>query len=49
LYAAWIKIDDTLPWIELKGTYQTKGEARKAAAKLLNNAKIKFANVGENR
>jgi hypothetical protein len=49
LYAAWIKIDDTLPWIELEGTYQTKGEARKAAKKFLNSAKIKFANVGEHR
>jgi len=46
LYAVWIKIDDTLPWIELKGTYQTRGEARKAAKKVLGNAGIKPAKVG---
>jgi len=47
LYAIWVKIDDTLPWIELKGTYQTRGEARKAAEETLNNARIKLAKVAE--
>jgi len=47
LYAVWVKIDDTLPWIELKGTYQTRGEAGKAAEEALNNARIKLAKVAE--
>ena len=47
MYAVWVKIDDTLPWIELKGTYQTRGEAAKAAEEALNNARIKLAKVDE--
>ena len=47
MYAIWVKIDDTLPWIELKGTYQTRGEAKKAAEEALNNAEIKLAKVAE--
>lgn len=30
-YAIWIKIDETLPWIELKGRYSTRKEAKLAA------------------
>ena len=47
LYAIWVKIDDTLPWIELKETYQTRGEAGKAAEEVLKNAGIKLAKVAE--
>jgi len=32
LYAVWIRIDETLPWIELKKEYMTRKEARQAAA-----------------
>jgi hypothetical protein len=32
LYAVWIRIDETLPWIELKKEYTTRKEARQAAA-----------------
>jgi hypothetical protein len=42
LYVTWIKIDDTLPWIELKREYETKSEAKKAANVILKNAKIKI-------
>jgi len=49
LYAVWIKIDETLPWIELKGTYQTRNEARKAAKKSLNNIEIKIVQIPEKR
>jgi len=49
LYAVWIKIDETLPWIELKGTFQTRGEAKKAAEELLNNMKVRFVKVPEKR
>jgi hypothetical protein len=39
MYSAWIKIDDSLPWIELEGAFQTKAEAQKAAKK--DAAKLK--------
>jgi hypothetical protein len=49
LYAVWIKIDETLPWIELKGEYQTRRMAKKAADEVLNNIEIKIVNASENR
>jgi hypothetical protein len=49
LYAVWIKIDDTLPWIELKGEFQTRTEAKKAANKCLNVVKIKIVEAPEKR
>jgi len=45
LYTAWIKIDETLPWIEIQRDYATKKEAKKAAKKVLSNAKIKIAKI----
>ncbi len=45
MYTAWIKIDETLPWIEINKDYATKKEAKKAAKKVLNNAKIRIAKV----
>jgi hypothetical protein len=41
VYTAWIRIDETLPWIELKGEYPTKSEAKRAAEETLEKAKIK--------
>jgi hypothetical protein len=49
LYAVWIKIDETLPWIELKGEHQTRREAKKAANEFLNVVKIKIVEVPEKR
>jgi len=46
-YATWIKIDDTLPWIELKHTYQTRTEARDAAKMILDRIEIKIVEVPE--
>jgi len=40
VFAAWIKIDETLPWIELKGKYKTKKEAKKAAKEILDCTEI---------
>jgi hypothetical protein len=45
LYSAWIKIDDSLPWIELEEAFQTKAEARRAVKERLCNAKIKIAKL----
>ena len=41
-YTAWIKIDDSLPWIELRETFQTKTEAQESAKEKLNAVKIKI-------
>jgi len=49
LYTAWIKIDETLPWIELKGEYQTKKDARRAANDFLKSAKVKITEIPEKR
>ncbi|MDI6847926.1 MAG: hypothetical protein QMD13_01065 [Candidatus Bathyarchaeia archaeon] len=49
LYAVWIKIDEPLPWIELKGTYRTKREAKKAADRFLSSIKIRIVEMPEKR
>jgi len=49
LYAVWIKIDETLPWIELKGKYKTRGEAKKAARKILDNTEMRIVEMPEQR
>jgi len=45
MYAVWVKIDETLPWIELRGTYQTEREARKAAKDFLKTVEVKIVKV----
>jgi len=49
LYTVWIKIDETLPWIELKGEYRTKSEARKAAKEAIEITRIKIVSIAEKR
>jgi hypothetical protein len=49
LYAIWVKIDETLPWIELNGTYQTEKEARKMAKELLSKIKVRIVKVEKER
>jgi len=49
LYAIWVKVDETLPWIELSGTYQTKEEARKMVRELLSKIKVKIVKVEKER
>jgi len=44
-YTAWIKIDDSLPWIELRETFQTKTEAQESAKEKLNSVKIKIVRI----
>ena len=45
----WIKIDETLPWIELKGKYKTRGEAEKAAREILARAEMRIVEMPEKR
>lgn len=49
LYAVWIKIDETLPWIELKGRYKTRGEAKGAARELLDRVEIRIVAMPEKK
>jgi hypothetical protein len=49
VYIVWIKIDETLPKIELKGEYQTRREAKKAAQQILNGIKVEIVNASEKR
>jgi len=46
-YTAWIKIDDSLPWIELKETFQTKTQAKESTKVKLNAVKIKIIRMPE--
>ena len=45
MYSAWIKLDESLPWIELEDAFQTKAEAQKAVEEVLNKAKIKISKL----
>jgi hypothetical protein len=45
MYSAWIKLDDSLPWIELEEAFQTKAEAQKAVEEVLSKAKIKISKL----
>jgi hypothetical protein len=49
LYTVWIKTDETLPWIELKGRYQTKSDARKAAETIIKRIQVRVVALPENK
>jgi len=49
MYVIWIKIDDTLPWIELRGEYETKKAAKKAAEEILSSVKVKIVKGAERK
>jgi hypothetical protein len=49
MYAVWIKIDETLPWIELKGKYSTKREAKKATRDTLDRVEIRVVEMPEKK
>jgi len=47
MYSVLIKIDDTLPWIELKGAYQTRKEAEKAARDYWKTVRVSIVALSE--
>jgi hypothetical protein len=49
LYSIWIRIDNTLPWIELKGEYETRKEARQAARIAISRIAVKLVNTTQKR
>ena len=46
--AVWIKIDESLPWIELKGTYETRKDAKKAAKNCIHRTQVKIIAIPKN-
>lgn len=49
MYGVMIEIDKTLPWIELKETYETRSEARKAAEDFIRCLQVRIVALPENR
>jgi hypothetical protein len=49
MYSAWVKIDDSLPWIELKEAFQTRTEAYEAIKEKLSKVKIKIVELPQRR
>jgi hypothetical protein len=49
LYTVLIRVDETLPWIELKGEYETRKEAQRAAAKAIEKMAVTVVNVPQGR
>jgi hypothetical protein len=49
MYSAWVKIDDSLPWIELKEAFQTKTEAKEAIKVKLSRVKTKIVEMPQRK
>lgn len=49
LFAVYVRIDDTLPWIETKGSYSTRKEANMAVKDLLKSVQVKIVSLPEER
>jgi hypothetical protein len=49
LYTVCVKIDETLPWIELKRTHQTRQEAKRAAEGFRNTMQMQIICTAKKR
>jgi hypothetical protein len=47
LHAIWVRVDETLPWMELKGTYETRKDAKEAANNCLHRTQIRIIAILE--
>ncbi|MCW4046250.1 MAG: hypothetical protein NWE99_01615 [Candidatus Bathyarchaeota archaeon] len=47
MYSVWIKIDNSLPWIELEENFQTRAEARAAMKGRRSTFKAKIVKVSK--
>lgn len=45
LYVVMIKVVNTMPWVELEGTYNTKEEAQTAANHALKSLQTRVVNM----
>lgn len=48
MYTIWIRIDDTLPWIELKKEYATRREAKQAAQYTVDRLAVRLVRTSQN-
>lgn len=48
MYAVWIRIDSTLPWLELGETYKTRNEAKKGAQDFLKSMQMRVVRIPDN-
>jgi len=44
-----IRVDETLPWIELRGEYETRREAQRAAVVAIEKIGVMVVNVPQER
>jgi hypothetical protein len=49
LYTVLKRVDETLPWIELRGEYETRREAQRAAAVAIEKIGVMVVNVPQER
>jgi len=49
LYTVCVKVDESLPWIELKRAYKTRREAIEAAENFLNHLQTKIVAIPEKK
>ncbi len=49
LYSIWIRIDETLPWIELKGEYETKEKAKQASQMVMGRIAVRLVKLSKER
>jgi hypothetical protein len=49
MYTVLIRVDETLPWIELKGEYATRREAQSAAQEAIRKMAVMVVNIPEER
>jgi hypothetical protein len=48
MHTVWIRIDATLPWIELKETYKTRNEAQKGVQDFLKSMRVRIVHMPDN-
>ncbi|MGB8780624.1 MAG: hypothetical protein WCD81_08245 [Candidatus Bathyarchaeia archaeon] len=49
MYTVLIRVDETLPWIELKGDYETRKEARHAAEEAIRKIAVMVLNIPQEK
>ncbi|HYB68084.1 MAG TPA: hypothetical protein VEC97_00900 [Candidatus Acidoferrales bacterium] len=49
MYTVLIRVDETLPWIELKGHYETRKEARHAGEEAIRKIAVMVVNVPQEK
>ena len=49
MYTVLIRVDETLPWIELKGDYETRKEARHAAEEAIRKMVVMVLNIPQEK